>query len=369
MAKKFILIFSVVAFCFSFSGCTSARQINEMAYVVGVGIDKGESEKILLSLQFAKPFVIAKSGEEGSGGDKEEKKDKSTSLATAEGADIFSAIKKIEGTLSKQINLTHTKILVFSKEISQDGISDYANTLMANNQFRPNTFVAMSLGKATEYFEEEKPALENNPAKYYTMMFSKDTKSSLPAVSLRDLYFSVSFSEREAVLPVLGGSVNEAMAVFRGDKLSFLMNDKDAEIYNILSGDFKEGYIVVSKEDGDYSVRLKQKCKPKICVKTDGEEIKAEIKLKASVKRADFGAGKEKGDIKGEAKAEILKRTENFLTKTYGEGLDVLGISRFAKKNFLSQNKWEDFGFFQKLNGIQIEMSADVKEENGGLIK
>ena len=169
MAKKFILIFSALALCFSFSGCTSARQINEMAYVVGIGIDKGENEKILLSLQFAKPFVIAKSSESGEGGDKE-KKDKSTSLATAEGADIFSAIKKIESTLSKQINLTHTKILVFSKDISQDGVSNYTNTLMANNQFRPNTYVAMSSGKATDYFEEEKPALENNPAKYYTMM-------------------------------------------------------------------------------------------------------------------------------------------------------------------------------------------------------
>ena len=47
----FILI--IIFYLFTLTGCYSAEGIETLAYAVAIGIDKGENDKIRLSLQFA----------------------------------------------------------------------------------------------------------------------------------------------------------------------------------------------------------------------------------------------------------------------------------------------------------------------------
>lgn len=49
---KTIAIFVILIFCLSsFTGCYDAAGIEEMAYVIAIGIDKGETNNLKLSLQ------------------------------------------------------------------------------------------------------------------------------------------------------------------------------------------------------------------------------------------------------------------------------------------------------------------------------
>ena len=52
--KKLIAYVLIILFCMSsLTGCYSAEGIETLAYAVALGIDKGENDKIRLSLQFA----------------------------------------------------------------------------------------------------------------------------------------------------------------------------------------------------------------------------------------------------------------------------------------------------------------------------
>lgn len=52
--KKLIAYLLIIIFClFTLTGCYSAEGIETLAYAVAIGIDKGENDKITLSLQFA----------------------------------------------------------------------------------------------------------------------------------------------------------------------------------------------------------------------------------------------------------------------------------------------------------------------------
>lgn len=54
MLKKVFIIILIIIFClFTLTGCYSAEGLETLAYAVAIGIDKGESDKIRLSLQFA----------------------------------------------------------------------------------------------------------------------------------------------------------------------------------------------------------------------------------------------------------------------------------------------------------------------------
>lgn len=396
MIKKVTSVFLTFLFCTGFSGCGYVRQINEMAYVVGIGLDKGENENILLSLQFAKPMVV--SGK-SSGGEEEEKtqENKTTSLVSAEGKNIFSAIAVLESSLSKQINLTHAKILLFSEDIAKEGVLEYTENLMGNNQFRPNTYAAVARGGAKSYFEKVKPALELNPAKYYTLMFSKDTKSFVPEVTLKDLYFSLKLADRAAVLPVVGtieeksGESSAAfsdfiagekkktgenktdsagMALFNEDRLAEILPSSDAEIFNIITGNYKEGYYNLSDNGKTVSVRLKTEKKPKICVKTAGG-LSASVKIKLSAETLSYNGSdnRELERLKRLIEEDIKKRAENFISKNKEFGCDTVGFGKYGKKNFLTVTDWENFKWKEKFPQINVNFSAETLVTGGNLIK
>ena len=53
MKKTFIIILLLFFCLFFLSGCYNAEGLETLAYAVAIGIDKGENDKIRLSLQFA----------------------------------------------------------------------------------------------------------------------------------------------------------------------------------------------------------------------------------------------------------------------------------------------------------------------------
>ena len=63
MPKKIFVIILILIFCvFTLTGCYSAEGLETLAYAVAIGIDKGENDKISLSLQFA---VLNESSSDG----------------------------------------------------------------------------------------------------------------------------------------------------------------------------------------------------------------------------------------------------------------------------------------------------------------
>ena len=65
MKTKLIAILLVLIFCLTtLTGCYSAEGLETLAYAVALGIDKGENDKIRLSMQFA----ILSNSSSGSGG-------------------------------------------------------------------------------------------------------------------------------------------------------------------------------------------------------------------------------------------------------------------------------------------------------------
>ena len=54
MPKKIFVIILIIIFCmFPLTGCYNAEGLETLAYAVAIGIDKGENDKIRISLQFA----------------------------------------------------------------------------------------------------------------------------------------------------------------------------------------------------------------------------------------------------------------------------------------------------------------------------
>lgn len=46
------------------TGCYNSKELDDLAYVIGIAIDKGEEKKFMFTLQIAVPVKIASEGSE-----------------------------------------------------------------------------------------------------------------------------------------------------------------------------------------------------------------------------------------------------------------------------------------------------------------
>lgn len=199
MVKRVIAVLLIIIFClFTLSGCYDAEGLESLAYAVAIGIDKGQNDKIRLSLQFA---VVSN---DSSGGGNSSQSKKST-ITTVDCASIDSGISLINSYISKKVNLSHCKAIVISEEVAQAGILEYISTLANNIELRPDCNVIISRCNASDYLDNSEPTLESVSARYYEFTLnSSEYTGYTQNITLFNFYSDI-LSTTSQAHAILGG--------------------------------------------------------------------------------------------------------------------------------------------------------------------
>ena len=160
-----ILIFIILSA--SIAGCYDLREVDDMAYAIAIGLDEGENNFLKLTLQFAAPLTLSTGGSGSSGDEK-----KNTNMITVETPTLYAGLNMINVSLSKQVNLSHAKLIVFSEEIAKKGLTKYLHALVRRREVRPGMYIAIARTSAENYIEKIKPILDPHPAKFYELLFA-----------------------------------------------------------------------------------------------------------------------------------------------------------------------------------------------------
>lgn len=136
------------------------RGIDNLAYVVAIGVDIGENENLLLSLQISLP---------GGSSSESSSSSQSTSVVveSVECPSINTGITLFNSYLGKEINLSHCKVIVISEEFATNGVSEILYTLTNAIQFRTTSNIIISKCDAKSYLEYSSPLLDKISARYY----------------------------------------------------------------------------------------------------------------------------------------------------------------------------------------------------------
>jgi spore germination protein KC len=114
MNKKHIAFFLILIILSTIlTGSGGARGVETLAYVVAIGIDKGDTNVIKLTFQFASPTGGEKSGSSSSSSQSD-----SSSITTIECSSIDSGISLMNSYLTKKVDLSHCKAIVISEELA-----------------------------------------------------------------------------------------------------------------------------------------------------------------------------------------------------------------------------------------------------------
>lgn len=421
---KIVRVLGTLIILFTLAACNSATEPNDYAYVVAIGIDKAAADnQYEISVQFAKPAEISGGSSEDGGGGGE-----TLGLITVEAPDIYSGINFANNLVSKKFRLSHTKIIVISKELAVEGISRFIYTIERSGDLRPNMYIAVSQGKASDFLASVKPEMEINPVKYYQLIFDNNYAEFVPKNTSQHTYFYMDSDERDIILPLVANSENDenesdekgekeeqnellpstspvnyggfeyllreyiagniseskknkaeamGMAIFSGENMIGEMNGIEGELYNMISGSFRYSYnTFYCNSANDTVVMLVQKYKnPKIKVDTSGDNPKISVKLSFEggiISAADDDFIMRDTYLYADELEEYIKEAvEIFLKKTSRElGADIVGFGAYAKRRFLTTDDFKEYNWREKYKNAEFDVEVDMRiTRTGAVIK
>ena len=154
--KRIVGLLLIIIFISSFSSSYNSLNLDNLAFVVAIGIDKGTNNNLKVTFEFLAP---SPSGEGGA--------ETQPVLNSVECSSITNGINIMNAYLGKKINLSHCKLIIFSEELAKQGISDEVYSLINEVQIRPSSNIVVSKCNTKYYMENSIPGLESLIPRYY----------------------------------------------------------------------------------------------------------------------------------------------------------------------------------------------------------
>lgn len=401
---KYIKLLSAVFIISLLSGC-GGNEPNNIAYTVALGFDKAQSDNYNITVQYAKVTQISGgASEEGGKGGSE-----IIQNITVEAPNLYSAINTANHIVSKKFSLSHTKLIVFSHELAQEGIGNIVNSIIKNNEIHPDVYAAVAVSTAREYLEEVKPSVEVNPAKYYQLIYGTNDSGGVPKTNLQAFYFDMQTKYKNPVLPLAGVTQSEGedgdnelhqkamqnkngfdydtknyiagevaikgenkseamgMAVFYGDKVSGMLGSIDSEMYNLMSGSLRRSYINFKSKGSEQAVvvKLMQSRKPDYEIDLENKTATVNLYIESDLLDRPI----EEYDVsmlEEEIQEDINSSCTDLLNRLKNEyNCDIFGFHSKIRKNFRNLDSFNDYKF--DLSDFTFKVDAEFYIRRNGM--
>lgn len=408
MSYRFIAWYLLI-FCSLFftTGCSGAKETDNTAYVLALGIDKGEQKGMIkYTCQIALPKPSTKEGGE------EESKTQVSVTATAQS--LAEARNLINSSMSRTLTFSHMKALIIGEDLAKQGISNIFAPLMRFRDMRGSIYILVANGvSAEEFMDKNKPKLESFMSRYYgSMMFSADESGYYFRTTLQDFYKQlknvgscplatlVSINGKKGTRddevsmfpsevsqeytagnsPLEKGNPAEALglAAFSGDKMIGTLTDEEARMVNILKGNFEHGFYVITDPlvpEKFVNLTMRLNGKPHIKVKqVDGQvHIKAEVNVETEITAIPSGTNYEQDEYRRLLEAHINQLLQaqilKMLYKTQAWGCDVVGFGVRMRPFFATHQEFMQLDWPVMYRQAEFDITVNTIVRRTGLMQ
>ncbi|CUH96508.1 hypothetical protein P22_2598 [Propionispora sp. 2/2-37] len=379
------------------SGCWDRMEINDLAIVTAVGIDKTEKGEICLSLLIPTPKRLAGSsggnggGGSGGGGNGGGEDTAPTILISECGEGIVDAFRKLQGKSSREIMFSHVRLIVIGERLAKDGVADVLDFFSRYRQSNLRAHILFSTNNIDEVLESD-PGIEQTVSELIR-------EEGEEGVGIRtDLKDFIRMLTEEGINPIAGqivmlpllakhddnaarekpkeeksfSSVRGA-AVFRKDVLAGWISDAETRGILWLRGEIKEGAggitvdIPEDKGGGKIAARVRgarTKLQPDI---HDGKlsiavSIEAQVVIYESSSKIDLSDPKSIYYIEKLLADDINEKIAIALEKTQKQlQCDVVGFGNAVYRKYPAEwrNQYKE-SWPEYYPGLDIQVASKV---------
>ncbi len=404
------LVLSIIIPCLS--GCFGSKELDDWGYAYTIGIDKGISDKLRLTVQLA-------ALKQGSGGGSQQspssgKHQSDITVMSVDCPSLSSGAQMLNTSLSRTLNFMHIKYIVISEDLAREGVSASMRAAERNYQIRRTTNIIISKEPAIDFIKGLNPTLGTSLTKTQQLLleheedtglfntvpsneFINDTKSTykMPSATLAALndfsHFKESGNPSEGFkspgdytageLPRQGGNDYEffGTAIFDGDRMVDELNGDESRALLMVEGQFKAGVIVIAdpkKPDLRVSVNTFEGKKPEIKVSfADGKPvINVKVFLEGDIISLQSSIEYESENLKPLLEERYRSFIKDMLDRTRKKcqksGCDIFGFGEIAAMHFLTIPEWEAYHWFEKFKTAEVNTDVEfIIRRTGTIIK
>lgn len=383
--KKIVLIIITLFILLISSGCYNYKEINDMAIVSSIGIDKdNKNDKYIVSAQ------IMNSKES------ENSEDSQITVYTKEGDTVHEALRNITLKSPRKLYGNHLSKIVLSEEVAKEGIDNILDTFNRVTEVRNEFIITIVKEDKASDVLKVLTTTESIPAEYVKLSLKiADKTSGLTYATKLDEFISLYLKKGiDPVVPVLkidkkekkGTTINnitttnpiskiviEDLAVTNKGKLETYLKNEEVIGYNFLRNQIQKMIIPVKCDDENNYASisiLKNKTKSSAEKKDNKYIINFNINSEAII--TEYNCKKDLTDEKviKELEKDTEKKIKRYIKKSLNKQKETkgkfLGLERIIYLDY-PKYKNEDYSVKYNVNVNLVrkgEIRNSIKGEN-----
>lgn len=386
-------------FFVAFSNSYKALNIDNLAFVVAIGIDSTDTNKFKITFQFVNP----PSTNEGSIQEAKILED------AVEATSIPNALNIMNSYLARKLDLSHCRNIIFSEAVAKQGISNHIYTLMNDVQVRPTSNIIVTTCTANVYIKNSIPSLETSITRYYDI-FTNSSKYTgyVSNATIGDFYnalvcnscepyailggvtsskftgsqsnFSNDSEIKSGSSPISGTrpAENIGMAVFKDDKLIGELNSMETVCFHILRNNINS-FLVSIPNPNDKNSNLdillipKKDTKIKVEIINNAPYVKIDSSFSAKIysmnENSDYLEPSTLSAISNSCNKYLENVISDYLYKTALEfKSDINGIGKYALSCFKTNEEFCNYNWRDNYMNSTFKVTINSTIDSGLLL-
>jgi spore germination protein KC len=403
--KKTISLLLISLLLLTAAGCWDREELEELAYVLAIGIDYLPVEKkIEITTSIIRPVGMAGGGQGAAGGETENFR-----LVTTQALTLAGALEQQNALLARRVFFTHNEVIIFGENIASAGLALIMDSLARERDVR----LTADLYVTDEDIKEVLRAgakLERGVPLFLRQLEQKRGQMSLaPKVDLRSFIRDQLSGGKDPVMPLLttrseipispqelklAGEVSPAAperaktagmviypkvsgtAVFREDQLAGYLDEEETKGLLYIKNEILRGQEIIADPFGNpgqvilTSLRSSTKIVP---LWQDGSpaariEVKVEGDLDSQTSASDLSSDAALAKMQKQAAASVEGHILRALRKSRNWGADIFGIGLEFQRRLPGHWKEIEKDWKNIYPEVKVKVKVDYKIRRTGLV-
>jgi len=379
-ARRFVAFLLCIPLALGLHSCWSQRELNELAIVLGVGLDAGsEPDTLTLTSQVVKVSELGSGATQGG-----RSGEKAFVNLTDTGKSVLSTVRNITHMQNRRLYFSHNKVLILSSDLAKLDIAEGMDVFIRDYEARMNVYMLISRGRASEILEEESD-LEKIPAMHiYGMMENQRINSETAVVTLRDFAIATLSGSTAPVAPMIEVYESEekkkvkldGTAVFKQGKMIGELDKAQTRGLMWVTGKARSGAMTVDTQWGQVILEILHSKSSLKAVKAQHGTIRMELRVDEDVvvqsneTTEDMTRPENIAILKEHVKKEINADIEKALRQARSLSADIFGFGEAIRREY--PEEWEKMKenwdmVFSEI-GLDVQVEVELRS-TGGLSK
>ena len=390
MSRKSISLYLIIASISFLSGCWSQKELNELAIISAMSIDKNEGGQYIKTIQLINPSNVAGGLQGGGGG-----QSPAVTVYTATGDSVLEAHFNASSKISRKLYHAHANLIVLSEEVAEeDGLENVLDAFEREPEIRSTARLVIAHNTKAGDLLKSLTAVDKIPAEKVngTLEFTEQSRGANMEVTLQDVIKALTAEGKEPVISgfsmkgdiELGKKMEnvqkseldttleaDGLAIFKEGKLIDWYQDDMAKGVIWILDKIKETDVELDR-DGKKNVIVynvfRQRTKVSADTKDDIPTITINVRAEGDIREIRTPINLKDPKVIFELEKELEKKIKTLLEetvkRTQQNKTDIFGFGEEVHRS--NPKKWKELksdwnnNYFPNLN-VQVNVEAFVR--------